>query len=165
MKQSKLVLLFAVLSLLMVFSISSVSALTANLVNGPFFETETALSSAYDAVRDARNAGANVTILLADLNQGGEYLSEAYYWYGAGKYDTANSYAGMCRDIAGNVKNEAETLMSSAQEASNLKNIETLLTSIVGVVVIVVLSFVVWRVFKRQFFLSTVSAGGNGNES
>jgi hypothetical protein len=164
MKQSKLVLMSVVL-LLMTFSFSSVAAITANLVNGPFVETEDALSSAYDAVVAAENAGANVTVLLIDLNQGGEYLSEAYYWYGSGKYETANNLASMCRNVAGTVKNEAATLMNSAQDSSNTKTIETLLTSIVGVVVVVALSFVVWRVFKRHFSLSTVSVGGNGNES
>jgi len=146
----KLLMISALFFLLQV-SIPWVTASNANVVTGVFIETEEVLHSAYAAVLDAERAGANVSVLLDRLNLAGEYLSEAYFWYRSGDSETANRFAGLCRDAVGNVRNEAVELMDAAKAAGDAEFVETVFESIVGVIVIVVSCYVVWLIFKRRY--------------
>lgn len=151
MAWSKLLFFSVFLFILLSVSIPWVNASSANVVTGVFIETEEVLSSAYEAVLDAERAGANVSILLDKLNLGGEYLSEAYFWYRSGDSEAANHFAGLCRGVVGNVRNEAIELMDAAKISGDSEFVATIFKSIVGVIIVVILSSVVWRVFKRRY--------------
>jgi len=69
---------FGFLFLLLSVSIRWVGAVDEDVVALDIAEAEEILVSAYGAVLEAEEAGANVSGLLGRLNLGGEYLAEAY---------------------------------------------------------------------------------------
>ncbi len=148
---SKLLTASAFIFLLLQVSIPWINASSENLVTVSLTEAEEALASSYGAVLDAEQAGANVSGLLDKLNLGGEYLSEAYFWYRSGDSEAANHFAGLCRGVVGNVRNEAIELMDAAQRVKDAENSITIFGSVVAVIVVVISCFVSWSIFKRNY--------------
>lgn len=151
MLRSKILMLAVLFFLLPTISITWVSATNASAVTGVFIEPEEAIHSAYVAVLDAEQAGANVSVLLDKLNLAGDYLSEAYFWYHSGDSVTANRFAGMSRDAVVNVQNEALALMDAAKADGDAEFVALVVESIVGVVAVVALCSVAWIIFKRRY--------------
>lgn len=112
---------------------------------------EAEVASAYEAVLDAEEAGADVSGLLAELNVAGEYLAEAHVWFGLGDFDNATRLADLCYDGVVDVSGEAFDLRSEAHALRVTDSVVRMTGSMVGVVVVVFLGFVVWRVFKRRY--------------
>ncbi len=114
-------------------------------------DAEEALVSAYNAVLEAEDAGANVSGLLVRLNVGGEYLAEAYVWYRLGAYENASRLTGLCHEAVGDVRSEAVGLKDEAVRLGDADFVMRLVGSVVGVVIVVILGFVVWRAFRRRY--------------
>lgn len=112
---------------------------------------EEAVVSAYDAVLDVEQAGANVSGLVARLNVGGEYLANAHILYELGDYDNATSFANLCYGVGEEVRNEAVELKNEAYGLWVNDLVVRMTGSMIGVVVIVFLSFFGWRAFKRRY--------------
>jgi len=112
---------------------------------------EVAVASAYEAVLDAEEAGADVSGLLAELNVAGGYLADAHVWLGFGDFDEAVRLADLCYDAVVDVRNEAFELESEANALSVTDSVLRMAGSMVGVVVVVFLGFVFWRVFRRRY--------------
>ncbi len=112
---------------------------------------EAAVASAYEAVLDAEEAGADVSGLLVRLNVAGGYLAEAHVWFGLGDFDEAVRLADLCYDVVVDVSGEAFVLRSEAHGLWATDFVVKMVGSMVGVVVVVFLGFVVWRVFKRRY--------------
>jgi len=112
---------------------------------------EEAMVTAYEAVLDAEEAGASVSGLVAQLSVGGEHLAEARVRFGLGDFETVSLFAGLCYDVAEEVRVEAEELRS-ALSGSRVTGVVVKTTgSVVGVIVVVFLGFAVWRVFKQRY--------------
>jgi hypothetical protein len=141
------VFLFLVLSV----SIRWVSAVDEDVVALDIAEAEEVLGSAYGAVLEAEEAGANVSALLVRLNLGGEYLAEAYVWYRLGVFENASRFAGFCREVVGGVLGEAVGLRDEAERLAREDFLVRVFGSAVGVVVVLVLGFFVWGIFKRRY--------------
>lgn len=124
---------------------------------------EEALGSSYGAVLAAEQAGANVSSLVAQFNVGCEYLSQAYMWDSLGNSENSSYFVGLSYTIAGDVQSEALALKDEAIRASGDNFFTTTVVSIVSIVAIIVLSFVVWRVFKRYYFRRVVGLNQGGS--
>jgi hypothetical protein len=112
---------------------------------------EVATASAYVAVLDAEEAGADVSGLLAELNVAGRYLVQAHVWLGLGGFDEATRFADLCYDVVVDVRNEAYGLKNEGHGFWVTDSVVRMTGSIVGVVFVVFVGFVVWRVFKRRY--------------
>jgi hypothetical protein len=145
------VLMLSLVFFLLQLSIISVIASDANEVSGVFIQTEEVLNSAFTAVLDAEQAGAKVSVLLYQLNQAGDYLSEAYFWYHLGDSEAANHFSGLCAEAAQSIRDEAISLKVEADRLGNADFVGNLVLSGIGVVVISVAGLLLWRVFKRYY--------------
>lgn len=114
-------------------------------------QAEQALASAYEAVLEAEQAGANVSGLLTRLNGAGELLARAHVSYRLGDFDGAASLANLCMDVGEAVKMEAYGLRDLAVEDGLQRFRWTMIGSILGVAIIVGASFLGWRVFKLRY--------------
>ena len=141
------ILLFLLLSV----SFSRVVAVDEDFVALDLAETEEALDSAYVAVFEAEEAGANVSELLVRLSVGGGYLAEAYVWYRLGVFENASRFAGFCKEVVGDVGGEAVGLRDEAERLAREDVLVKVFGSSVGVGVVLVLGFLVWGVFKRRY--------------
>jgi hypothetical protein len=139
------------LFLLVLTSFSRVEAVDKDVVALQLADAEEVLDSAYDAVFEAEEAGANVTGLLVRLNVGGEYLSEAFVWFRLGVFENASRFAGFCREVVGGVLGEAVGLRDEAERLAREDFLVRVFGSAVGVVVVLVLGFFVWGIFKRRY--------------
>jgi len=149
---SKLLLILAVLSLfLLPVLISKVNASSEGMAASAINQAEESVTSAYEAVLDAEQAGANVSGLLARLNVAGEYLANAYIWHRLGDFENAIRFADLCYDVGEEVRNEAVELKNEAYGSWVTDLVMRMTGSMIGVVIIVFLSFLVWGAFKRRY--------------
>ena len=138
------------LSFLLTVSVPRVCALSEDDDAVVISEAEEALVSAYEAVLEAEQAGANVSGLLGMLNLGGKYLSEAYVWYRLGVSENVSHFVGLCRDVVDDVHGEAFVLRGEAEKLGAADFVVKMFGSALGVVVILIGGFVAWRVFKLR---------------
>ena len=150
--------LMSVSKLFFVLLISSVFVSEAFAVDGEdvavsaIDRAEVAVVSAYEAVSEAEQAGADVSSLLARLNDAGENLAEAHMLYGLGDFDGAVDSADLSSEIGEEVRGSAEELKIKAY-GSWVRSLWIRITgSIVGVIVVIFGTFIAWRVFKRRYF-------------
>ena len=153
MSVSKLIFFLLVLLVFAapIFVSEALEASGENVAASAIDGAEAVMVSAYEAVWDAEQIGANVSGLLVRLNVAGENLVNAHIWYGLGDFENATRFANLCYDIGDEVRNEAYELKSEVQ-GSWVGDLWLRMTiSIVGVVSVVFLSFLVWRVFRRRY--------------
>jgi hypothetical protein len=148
---SKVFVLSAFLLLLLPFPILLVNAASEDVTNSALTEAEETFASAYEAVLEAEQAGANVTELLDHYNLAVERLAEARILLRLGDFDDTINFVDLA-NIGADVKTEAEQLKIDAQESSNSNLLNVLTFSTLGVTFVICATFVCWRVFKRRYF-------------
>ena len=148
---SKFFGLSVLLFLLLQFSFPWVGAVSGDVVPLEVADAEEALVSAYGAVLDAEEAGANVSGLLGRLSVGGEYLAEAYAYLSLENSESAGRLAGFCVEVADNVEAESVVLREEAERIERADVLMRVFVSAVGVVIVVVGGFVLWKLFKRRY--------------
>jgi len=155
MSFSKLFFVFLILSVSVfvvpVFVSAALGADGEDVVVSAIDRAEESVVSAYEAVLDAEEVGADVSELLDRLNVAGEYLAEARVCLGLGDFDEAVRLADLCYDVVEGVEGEAFGLESEAHALGVTDSVVRMVGSMVGVVVVVFLGFVFWRVFKRRY--------------
>lgn len=114
-------------------------------------EAEKNLGLAYQAVRDAEIAGANLSGLLFQLNEAAELLAQANMLYRIGDFENATIFANASTEMADNVKIEACRTRDMAlyQRAQSFQF--ALAESILGIGIVICGSLVSWRLFKRRY--------------
>jgi hypothetical protein len=132
-------------------SFSRVAAVDEDVVALDLADAEKALDSAYFAVFEAEEAGANVSNLRVRLSVGGEYLAKAYVWYRLGVFENANSFADFCQQVVEDVDSEAVGLKEDAERLAREDVLTRVFVSAVGVGVVLVSGFLVWSIFKRRY--------------
>ena len=112
---------------------------------------EVEVSSAYRAVLEAEEAGANVQDLAVRLNNACDLLVWARVLYGVGDFDEAYRLANLCINVGEAVEIEAYNLrdLAFAQREWNFRL--TIVLSFVSIGLIVCFSFFGWRVFKGRY--------------
>lgn len=148
---SKLCVFSAILLFLLPAPILLVNAQSESAASLALTEAEEALTLTHEAVLEAEQAGANVSLLLDKANRASEYLAEAHIWYRLGDFDKANQYAGLCSDAIEGVRNEAFELRDEANRLSEAKVVEDMIVSVAGVVAVIVFCSVAWHLFKRRY--------------
>jgi len=113
---------------------------------------ENVLVSAFQAVLAAEQVGANVSDLLAQLNEAGEFLAEAHMVYRLEDFDEATRFADLCYDVGERVRSLADELRVEAYGSRTMGFWLTMTGSLVGVVAVVFGSFWGWRLLKRHFY-------------
>jgi len=104
----------AFLFFLLTVSFPWVSASSEDVATLAITQAEETLASAYEAVLEAEQAGANVSVLLDRLNIAVEHLAEARMFFRLRDFDGAVNSADLSK-IGMDVKTEAEQLKIDAQ--------------------------------------------------
>ena len=148
----KLLLILALLSFFLfpIFTLK-VGASNDDMAALSVIRAEEALASAYEAVLEAEQAGANVSELLDRLNVAGEHFAEANMLYRLGDFDGAVHSADIARPPAEEVRRSAEELKIDAYESWIASLLIRITGSIVGVIAAVIVIFIGWRIFKRRY--------------
>jgi len=112
---------------------------------------DNALSRAFEAVLEAERAGANVSGLIARLNEAGELLAEAEIARKIGSISEAVSEAEQCSVLADGVRDEAITLKGEALAGAQIAFWQDLTVTAMGSAVFLIVLFFVWGWFKRAY--------------
>lgn len=152
MTWSKLLMISVCLLFLLLVSIPFAGASNDYAVIVVLTKAEEVSASAYEAILEAEQAGANVSSLLDRLNLAGAYLAEASVWYRLGDSENASRFADLCNDIVEDVRREALELRDEAKSLEATDFVVTIIGSSVGVIIVVAVCSVVWRVFKRNHY-------------
>ena len=112
---------------------------------------EALVCQAFETVLEAEQAGANVSILIADLDEAGALLAEAEVLRRNGSVDEAAGLADQAVVIADDVEREALELKNLA--SVNRQNVFwfSSVCSLIGVSVFLVVLFFVWSWFRRVY--------------
>lgn len=143
----------SLVTLLIGFSLLSMNLVNASedVADSAIEAAESAVISAFEAVTVAEKAGGNVSGLLADLTEAGEFLAVAQMSHRNGDFDNAIYFANLSRDIGDEVKGEAYELQNSAGNENVQRMWFTMIGSVSGVILVVLGSFWFWRFFKRWY--------------
>lgn len=134
------------------FVVAVVAEAREDVVASALTDTEEVLASAYQAVLEAEEAGANVSSLLVQLNEAGGLLAQGHMAYRLGDFDEAVNFAELSSGVGIHVKDEALKLKDLALGESLQHLYFTAVGSVIFCVLIVFGSFLVWRVFKRRHY-------------
>jgi predicted PurR-regulated permease PerM len=114
----------------------------------------TAVGQAFNAVLDAEKAGANVTDLIAQLNDTAGILAQAQNMYRIGDSNTAATQADNVLPRAQAITGMAQDAKQSALESAQSAFWSTMTFTLIGGFVFVLALFLVWRWFKRSYINS-----------
>ena len=117
-----------------------------------------AVEQAFNAVLDAEKAGANVTGLLAQLNDAAGILAQAENSYRTGDSNTAAAQADSVLPIAQEVTTSAQNAKQTALVSGQNAFWFTIEFTEIGAFVFVLALFLVWRWFKRSYIKSLSEA-------
>jgi len=106
--------------------------------------------SAYQTVLEAEEAGANVSGLLARLNEAVGVLSLARKAYAVGDFEETAFLADSSRDIGSEVEHEAVMLKNQALSEGLQRMVFSVIASVVSVVLIAAGSFWFWQFLKKR---------------
>lgn len=113
---------------------------------------DSAIASAYQAVSEVEETGANVSGLLKDLNFGAEALAKANMLYRTGDFDEAVYFAELCYDVVVEVTAQANELKDLAVAERNQRFLINSLASTFGVGFAILGGILGWRLFKRRYY-------------
>jgi hypothetical protein len=116
-----------------------------------------AVRQAFNATLDAERASANVSGLIARLNEAGGLLDEAEVALVNGNSTEASSKAGQCIGIAESVQSDADALKATALDQARTVFWTYLVFSVVSSAAFVVVLVLVWRRFKRRYVGNVLS--------
>jgi len=113
---------------------------------------EKVMASAYQAVREAELAGADVSGFSNLLKDGAQLLAQAHTSLRAGDFESAVRFANLTVEIGKEVEVKAYRLRDLHRGLPVWQMWVTMLKSFFAVLVIILGSFWSWRVFKRLYF-------------
>jgi hypothetical protein len=105
----------------------------------------------YQAAKEAEGAGANITALVAVLNDAGTLLSRAEFAYSVSDFDTARDLAIQSQSTLGDFLSEANTLKETATQQRNQDFLINVVGSIIGTFAVIVAGFSAWLFLKKKY--------------
>lgn len=114
-------------------------------------QAEDVVVSAYEAVLEAEQSGADVSSLLVRLNDAGEHLAKAHMLYELEVFDGAVHSANLSSEIGEEVKGEAYQLKNEAYGLRVTDLLVRVIGSTLGVAAVIFASFFGWHAFKRRY--------------
>jgi uncharacterized protein YfcZ (UPF0381/DUF406 family) len=121
-------------------------------VNATTSEAEQTIAAGFEAALDAEQAGANVSSLLAKLNEGADYLSAARMAFEYGNYSEADQLSDLSREVGAQVESEALILRTEASNAAVNKYRLYLVSSAVAIVIVLLATLLGYRFLKKRYF-------------
>ena len=157
--KDKLQIVSGVLIIFLVFSsqffVSMALAGTGNNVQGQaasaLAAAEQSVNSAYQAVFNAEESGANVSSLLVRLNEAGWLLSRAQLAYNSENFSSSQQLANQSQEELNGFVADANALKETAMRERYLDFMVNVVGSTVGAVGVVCASFFVWFLLKRKY--------------
>jgi len=113
-------------------------------------EAEVTVRDCYFAAVEAERAGANVTDLLAILNDAGMLLSKAQLAFEKRDFDSAVNYAEQSRTKLGDFVSKANVLKEAATQERHWDFMVNISGSTIGTVAIISVSLAVWFHFEKR---------------
>jgi len=112
---------------------------------------ESLLASSYLAVLEAESAGANISSLLVQLNQGVELLAEARNFHRNDNFDQAVDFANKSYTVSTGVETEADELRDSAVFNRKQRLLVAFAESTFAIGVVIFGSLWCWRFFRKKY--------------
>ena len=132
---------------------SSVTALgSRNEADFAIRTAEEAMASAYQAVKEAETAGADISGARALLKDASQLLAQAHTLFRVGDFDSAARFANLTSEIGEEVQGKVYPLREIKQGLSTWQMFWTMIGSFLGVSAVVLTSFLSWSVFKRLYY-------------
>jgi len=119
------------------------------------------ISICYQAAKEAEGAGANITALVAVLNDAGTLLSRAEFAYSISDFDAARDLAIQSQNTLGNFISEASASKETATQQRNQDFLINVVGSIIGTFAVLGVGIAAWIFLKRKYEI----AGVHTNES
>ncbi|MEM1582873.1 MAG: hypothetical protein QXX94_07045 [Candidatus Bathyarchaeia archaeon] len=113
-------------------------------------QSEENILLAFEKVREAEKAGANVSELIEELNEALTLLHEAKTCFINGDLEKAAEKVSRSNNIVDDVKAKAIFLKDSAYAQAKNSYMLSFLTFIIGAPSIILATIVVWKWFKRK---------------
>lgn len=139
----------AILMLAGLVACGPLHASTSEEASSKIASADDALKLAFKRALEAEGAGTNVSSLMSDLDEAGEFLAEAEMAYRNGNLTGAAGLADRCSALAGTVSVEALALKDSALADSQRAFQSTIIFSIGGTFAFVAVLVLSWFWFKR----------------
>jgi hypothetical protein len=111
----------------------------------------TAVTQAFNAVLDAETTGANVTVLLTQINTAQDILAQAENSYRTSDFNTAATQADNVLPITKQVTLDAQNAKQNAMVSSQNSFWFTISLTVIGIFVFALVLFLVWRRFKAKY--------------
>ena len=142
--------------LILTFILYSVLSFSARGVNYREFgattsEAEQAVVAGFEATLDAERAGANVSSLLVQLNEGAEFLVAARMAFEDGNYSEADRLSGLSSEVGAQVASDAFILKVEASNVAAGIYRLYLAVSAVAMVIVVFATFLGYRLLKKRY--------------
>jgi len=134
------------------YAIAVVAEAREDVVASALIDAEGVVASAYQTVLNAEEAGANVSSLLARLNEAEGFLAQGRVAHTQGDFDEALNFANLSKGVGVQVKDDALELRNLALNESLQRVSFTTAASVVACTLIAFVSLWVWRVFKRRYY-------------
>jgi hypothetical protein len=114
-------------------------------------QAEETLNLAYIGVAKAEADGADISLLLDELDAGGVFLSAAHSAFRSGDFESAFSSAVACSSAVNGVADDAARLDIDAKEAHINRLFLTAVASGISVCFILIIAFFGWKFLKRWY--------------
>jgi hypothetical protein len=115
----------------------------------------------YQAAKEAESAGANVTALVAVLNDAATLLSRAEFTYSMSDFETARDLAIQSQSTLGDFISEASASKETAAQQRNQDFLINVVGSIIGTFAVLGVGIAIWIFLKRKY----ETTGAYENES
>ena len=115
----------------------------------------------YQAAKEAEGAGANITTLVAVLNDAGTLMSRAEFAYSVSDFDTAHDLAVQSQSTLDNFISDANILRETGTQQRSQDFLINVVGSLVGAFAVVGAGIAAWIFLKRKY----ETAGAKENES
>lgn len=108
------------------------------------------IATCYEAVANANNVGANVSILLKVLNSAGDLLSRAQLAFAHGDFNSSYVLALQSQQALAGFDAHATNLQNSAARAGYTDFMVNVVGSLAGTAAVLAGSFVLWSRLKKR---------------
>ena len=115
----------------------------------------------YQVAKEAEGAGANITALVAVLDDAGTLLSRAEFAYSISDFDAARDLAIQSQNTLGDFISEASASKETATQQRNQDFLINVVGSIIGTFAVLGVGIAAWIFLKRKYEI----AGVHTNES
>jgi hypothetical protein len=105
----------------------------------------------YQAVKEAEGAGANITALVAVLNDAGTLLSRAEFAYSVSDFDIARDLAVQSQSSLDNFVSDANVLRETGTQQRSQDFLINVVGSLVGAFAVVGAGIAIWSFLRRKY--------------